>query len=361
MRRNGLNVYKHLPLFRLQNNMSIRNNSSHIPLVLEPIRITMPALSPTMEMGTVTQWLSKEGDPLLPGESLCLIETDKAVVDYEIQDEAILAQIIVPDNTEAVPVGTLLAYTVEDQEMWMTWQQHPELRPRMENDVDHLEMEGEGISKKSTIVSTARTPLIQFRRGKRSPMTAPAAPSATATLTPATSSAGFSDSKKINTGTGYTDVPLSNMRKVIAKRLTASKATVPHAYSSIACEIDTVLALRKRLNTKTGLKLTLNDFLLKAVSSALVAVPVANSTWNDATHSANKNTSVDVSVAVATDAGLITPIVTNVEKRGLVAVHDEFMSLVKKARTGALSRQNIKAGHSRFQIWAVLEFKNSRQ
>ncbi|KAF0696270.1 Aste57867_12968 [Aphanomyces stellatus] len=313
-------------------------------------QLLMPALSPTMESGTIAAWLKKEGELASAGDVICQVETDKAVVDYEMQDDAFLAKIIVPQGT-SVDVGTILAYTVEDQEAFDV----------LVSSGDIAKLTGQAAAPVAAAVAAPtpapaaaasvpvashhRTPRIKFL-GKRSLLpdhahAAPVAPAAAA-ATPAKPAAP-AVATPVSSG-DFTDLPLSNMRKIIAKRLTASKVTVPHAYASIDCEIDAIMALRKRLKNQHGVNVSLNDFLLKSVACALRDVPEANCGWDPKSNSVVPNASVDISVAVATDAGLITPIVPQVQGLGLTAINSTFKELVGRARANKLKPEEFQGG-----------------
>uniref|UniRef100_A0AAV1UR50 Dihydrolipoamide acetyltransferase component of pyruvate dehydrogenase complex n=1 Tax=Peronospora matthiolae TaxID=2874970 RepID=A0AAV1UR50_9STRA len=310
----------------------------------------MPSLSPTMETGSLSSWLKKEGDQVSAGDVLCQVETDKAVVDYEVQDDAVVAKIVCPEGTADLPIGALLAYTVEDMETYQSLVTSgalanlpTETSTRVDVPVDVPVAAAAPVASKEP--ESGRVPLIRFL-GKRSllpefshsvleekvaPVAAPM--QSVAEVQPATEDAAE-----------FEDLPLSNMRKIIAKRLTASKRDVPHSYMSIDCEIDHVLKLRKQLKSKHDVKVGMNDFILKAVALALRDVPEANCFFDDKTQSVQPNSSVDVSVAVATASGLITPIVPKVDSLGLSGVNRIFMELVSRARQNKLKPEEFQGG-----------------
>ncbi|RHY10912.1 hypothetical protein DYB34_001895 [Aphanomyces astaci] len=317
-------------------------------------RLVMPALSPTMESGTIAAWLKKEGEVASAGDVLCQVETDKAVVDYEMQDDAVLAKILVQPGT-AVDVGTLLAFTVDDEETYHALVSSGDLNKLT---TDAIVAPSAPTTEAAASVTSApaadhadthRVPRIHFL-GKRSLLPADhhavavkAAPAqAPAAAAPVAKSAPVAPA--VASDGDFTDLPLSNMRKIIAKRLTASKVTVPHAYASIDCEIDAIMTLRARLKKQHGVAVSLNDFLLKAVASALRDVPEANCGWDAATHSIVPNASVDISVAVATDSGLITPIVPKVQALGLTSINSTFKELVARARANKLKPEEFQGG-----------------
>ncbi|DAZ95023.1 TPA: hypothetical protein N0F65_003649 [Lagenidium giganteum] len=319
--------------------------------------LQMPALSPTMTVGTISSWLKKEGEEVKPGDILCQIETDKAVVDYEMQDEAVLAKIVLPTGSADVPVGATVAFTVEDMDTYEQLAASGALNALTASSgeaapADPVAPTAAAVAEPALAAPAAhgrRQPLIKFL-GKRSllpakqaaPAPAGAAPVAAAG-TPAPVAAAVAAPTAAVDGE-FTDITLNNMRKIIAKRLAASKVTVPHHYASIDCEIDNIMALRQKLKSQHGVKVSLNDFLLKAVALSLRDVPEANCFFDAATKSIQKNASIDISVAVATAAGLITPIVPKVDALGLSGVNDKFMELVGRARQNKLKPEEFQGG-----------------
>ncbi|KAF1321880.1 Pyruvate dehydrogenase complex dihydrolipoamide acetyltransferase, partial [Globisporangium splendens] len=325
--------------------------------------LTMPALSPTMTMGNISSWLKKEGEQLQAGDVLCQIETDKAVVDYEMQDEAVLARIVLPEGASDIPVGAVLAYTVEDMDTYESLSASGALNALKDAPAASASSSAATAKEAAPAAPAAaapapaahqgRQPLIKFL-GKRSLLSTadhanaavpakPATPVAAAVPAPVSTPAAPAAAPVTETG-DFTDIALSNMRKIIAKRLTASKVTVPHHYSSIDCEIDNIMKLRQKLKSAHSVKVSLNDFIIKAVALALRDVPEANCFFDVATKSVQPNKSVDISVAVATAAGLITPIVPKVDALGLSGVNTIFMELVSRARQNKLKPEEFQGG-----------------
>ncbi|TYZ60277.1 hypothetical protein PybrP1_008508 [[Pythium] brassicae (nom. inval.)] len=317
--------------------------------------LAMPALSPTMTAGSLARWLKTEGEQLRAGDVLCQIETDKAVVDYEMQDDAVLAVVALPEGAADIPVGAVLAYTVPDVEMYESLAASGALKALKDAPVSASAAPAVPAPEAAAAATAApvetpaahgaRQPLIKFL-GKRSLLAAaPAAATAPATASaPAAAAAAAPAAAAPASGDDFTDVALSNMRKIIAKRLTASKVTAPHQYASIECEIDSIMALRQTLKSAHSVKVSVNDFILKAVALALRDVPEANCHFDAATKSVQPNPSVDISVAVATAAGLITPIVPGVDALGLSGVNRVFMELVARARQNKLKPEEFQGG-----------------
>ncbi len=343
-----------------------------------PIEILMPALSPTMTEGTLAKWLKKEGDDVSSGDVIAEIETDKATMEVEAVDEGKLGKILISEGTENVPVNELIALLLDEGE-------------------DASELEGYS-------ASTAAAPAAEEKKEEAPAASAPAASPAPATnghTAPAAASSGervFASplAKRIASqegidigaisGTGphgrvikadvedalangvgsvggaqtaaisfgrnpveYTEIPNSGMRKTIAKRLQESKQTVPHFYLTIDCEMDALLAARKRINDaapkaddKPAYKVSVNDLVVKAVAMGLREVPAANASWTD--NAIQQYNNVDVSVAVAMEGGLITPIVQNADQKPLSVMSNELKDLIKRARSGKLQPSEYQGG-----------------
>lgn len=329
-----------------------------LPEGVEPL--AMPALSPTMTTGSISAWLKKEGEEIQAGEVLCQVETDKAVVDYEMTDDAVLAKIVRPVGSVDVPVGATLAFTVPDLDTYQSLLSSGALSSISADEDAAAAPAAEASTPEPVAAATAapapeadgsRVPLIKFL-GKRDLLPesywtgletkaasapAAAAPAAAAAPVAAAPAPTVADAE-------FEDIALSNMRKIIAKRLTASKVEVPHHYASIDCEIDNIMKLRKTLKNVHSVKVSLNDFILKAVALALRDVPEANCHFDVPSKTVKPNASIDISVAVATAAGLITPIVPKVDAKGLSGINGVFMELVGRARANKLKPEEFQGG-----------------
>uniref|UniRef100_A0AAY5F4F8 dihydrolipoyllysine-residue acetyltransferase n=1 Tax=Electrophorus electricus TaxID=8005 RepID=A0AAY5F4F8_ELEEL len=296
------------------------------------MKILLPALSPTMTMGTVQRWEKKVGEKLNEGDLLAEIETDKATIGFEVLEEGYLAKILISEGTRDVPLGTPLCIMVEKESDIQAFTDYVETGVATSPPPAPLygspASTGTGpdgrITKKD-IESFVPTKAV-------APPTAPAAPvpSPAPALAP------------VPTGT-FTDIPVSNIRRVIAQRLMQSKQTIPHYYLSVDINMDQVLDLRKELNVKAdNIKLSVNDFIIKASALACLKVPEANSSWMDTV--IRQNHVVDVSVAVSTPSGLITPIVFNAHIKGLAAISKDITALASKAREGKLQPHEFQGG-----------------
>ncbi|XP_032388700.1 dihydrolipoyllysine-residue acetyltransferase component of pyruvate dehydrogenase complex, mitochondrial isoform X2 [Etheostoma spectabile] len=272
------------------------------------MKITLPALSPTMTMGTVQRWEKKVGEKLSEGDLLAEIETDKATIGFEVQEEGYLAKIMVPEGTRDVPLGMPLCIIVEKESDIAAFKNYAEI----------------GVAEVST------PPLAP------APAAAPAAPAGT-----------------------FTDIPISNIRKVIAQRLMQSKQTIPHYYLSVDVNMDQVLELRKELNAEVkaqNIKLSVNDFIIKASALSCLKVPECNSSWMDTV--IRQNHVVDLSVAVSTANGLITPIVFNAHTKGLAAISSDVSALAAKAREGKLQPHEFQGGTFTISNLGMFGIKN---
>ncbi|XP_066276776.1 pyruvate dehydrogenase protein X component-like [Branchiostoma lanceolatum] len=358
-----------------------------------PIKLHMPALSPTMEEGTIISWLKNEGDPVAAGDALCEIETDKATLTMDADDDGVLAKIIIPGNTKNVRINELIALMVPEGEDHTQVEMptetgtpsatadtptdvpaavpvatsnasssefssvrhmaggkgHADLSPAVRYLVDSNSLDPAAIVPTGPHGRLLKGDVLKFLAGDPSartqdpaaatapspptPVAAPAPPPPPVTHPVVPPAAAEEDE--------YVDIPHTNMRRTIAKRLTQSKTTVPHAYSSIDCDMDSVLRLRKQLQG-SGVKVSVNDFIIKAVGKALKSVPEVNAQWTGEAVQLLSN--VDISVAVATDKGLITPIVTDVPSRGLQNISETVKELAGRARIGKLQPQEYQGG-----------------
>jgi len=348
------------------------------------IKVALPALSPTMEMGTIVSWEKKVGDQVSEGDLLCEIETDKATMGFETPEEGYLAKVMIEAGTKDIPIGRLLCIIVENPEdvgKFADFQDDgssnggsakteappkaaaaPPAPPAPVKDVG------------TPVVSKAAAPSVTKAVTGDRPFASPAAKrlasergidlfqiktgsgmdgmitsrdvesfKAPAAAAPA---AFAVDPSIFPTGdASFADAETSNIRKVIAKRLQESKHQIPHYYLTVECNMDSIMELRSEINStyeKEGIKLSVNDFIIKATALASKRVPACNSAWMDTFIREYHN--CDVSVAVDTGKGLITPIVTNVESKGLAEISETVKALAAKAKEGKLQPQEFQGG-----------------
>ena len=342
----------------------------------------MPALSPTMTEGKLARWLKKPGDAVQPGDVIAEIETDKATMEVEAVDEGTLGEIKVAEGTEGVPVNAVIATLVgagEETKKPAKATDVPKAAPSPPPSLPH---QGGGtkasdaapiapaLQQKATNGHAA--PLSSGKRVVATPLArrlakqagidlsairgsgphgrivradlegAPkgrAAPMGAAASAPMAGKGPDARHLADLLGMPYELKPNSNFRKTVARRLSEAKQTIPHFYLTLDCEIDALLELRKRLNAsgEAAGKVSVNDFVIRAVALALRKIPDANVSWGEDAIVAYKD--VDVSVAVATPNGLITPIVRQADTKSLRQIAAEMRDLAGRARDGKLKPQ----------------------
>jgi pyruvate dehydrogenase E2 component (dihydrolipoamide acetyltransferase) len=337
-----------------------------------PISILMPALSPTMTEGNLARWLKAEGDAVAPGDVIAEIETDKATMEVEAVDEGVLAKILVAEGAEEVAVNTPIAVLLEDGED--------------DSALDGFDAGGAYAKADAPAEAPAEAAPAATRAEAPAPTPAPASAPAAAgdrviasplakrlaaqqgidlaqvtgsgpngrivkadienfSGAPAVGTAAAPQTVSVEGDAPYEVLPLSNMRKVIAQRMTESKQQVPHFYLTVDCEIDRLLEARKNLNARAkdgAFKISVNDMIIKAAAAALMEVPRANAGWSDEGVRVYKR--ADISVAVAIDDGLITPIVRGAEGKGLKAISAEMADLAARARDNKLAPEEFQGG-----------------
>jgi pyruvate dehydrogenase E2 component (dihydrolipoamide acetyltransferase) len=371
-----------------------------------PTNILMPALSPTMEKGNLARWLKKEGDKIKSGDIIAEIETDKATMEYEAVDEGTLAKIVVPEGTQDVAVNAVIAVLAaegEDVKAAASAVQKPTPEetaplpapaappspkgggirapatpsnpsprsgeggaakaapggapsPRAEGanrifssplarrlakdaNVDLNRIEGSGPHGR---VIARDIDAAKSGKGMRAATAAPEAMPMAASPSDAQVRALYQDGS-------YDFVPHDSMRKIIAQRLTLSKQTIPHFYLTLDCDIGKLLAAREEINSaapvkdgKPAYKISVSDFVIKALALALQRVPDSNVTWTDAGMLHHKHS--DVGVAVAIPGGLMTPVVRQAEAKSLSTISNEMKDYAARARTRHLKPQEYQGG-----------------
>jgi pyruvate dehydrogenase E2 component (dihydrolipoamide acetyltransferase) len=357
-----------------------------------PITITMPALSPTMEEGTLASWQVKEGDTVASGDVLCEIETDKATMEVEAVDEGTIGKLLVDEGTEGVKVnapiailledgedaGALDGYTAEggavpsgggagesDQEPLAAEASAPAaetpktaassaggkggrifaspLARRMagQNDLDLSALSGTG--PKGRIVKRDIEKTLKDGTGKKGAAAPEAKADAPGKDDAKVAPQPMAASSYPPSTDDYEEIKLNSMRKTIARRLTESKQTVPHFYLTIDIELDRLLAMRKELNGRSdAYKISVNDFIVRASALALAKHPEINSQFTETAILQHRK--VDVSVAVAIDGGLVTPVVRDANHKGLAEISGVTKDLAGRAREGKLTPEEYQGG-----------------
>ena len=365
------------------------------------IKITMPALSPTMEEGTLSKWDIKEGDKVSPGDTVAEIETDKATMEVDAADEGTLVKIVVPAGTQGVKVNALIGILAEDGESaedaikaiedeekkqassssaaaQPTAPAAPAKAATAPKQATPTSSETPGTEKGNRIFASPLARRLAKHNGLQLSLISGTGPhgriikrdidsalangtgkaasnveqSVQSSVSLESSSSDELTMKLFNTDE-YEIVPHDGMRKTIAKRLVESKHTVPHFYVTIDCEIDALLKLRAELNAaapmvkndvgeKPAYKLSVNDMVIKATALALKAVPDANVSWLDSGMMRHKF--VDVGVAVSIPNGLITPIIKHAEEKSLSTISNAMKDLAKRARERKLKPEEYQGG-----------------
>jgi pyruvate dehydrogenase E2 component (dihydrolipoyllysine-residue acetyltransferase) len=361
-----------------------------------PIEIRMPALSPTMTEGNLARWLKKEGDEIHSGDVIAEIETDKATMEYEAADDGRLGRIIVPEGTQGIKVNAPIALLLEEGEDASALAgfaaappaPHPSPLPASGEREGPAPQAPEGEGQRPTLPGNGAARIFASPLARRmavhagldlaairgsgpqgrivkadieaalaAPSARPAAPAVTLPL-PAMPVFAKEHVLALAGNPPFVEKPHTAMRRVIARRLAESKQTVPHFYLSIDCAIDELLKIRRALNAKSeAYRISVNDFVIRAAALALRQVPAANASWSDEAILLWQR--VDISVAVALDDGLITPIVRSADQKGLAQIAVESKDLAERARAGKLKLEEFQGGTfsiSNLGMYGVREF-----
>ncbi|MCP3731821.1 pyruvate dehydrogenase complex dihydrolipoamide acetyltransferase [Sphingomonas sp. MG17] len=351
------------------------------------IEIKMPALSPTMEEGTLAKWLVKEGDSVKSGDLLAEIETDKATMEFEAVDEGVIAKIVIAEGTDGVKVGSVIAVMAGEGEDAGAAAAPKAEAPKAEAPKEEpktaapapaapapksngLAAASDGARDDGRVKASPLARRIAAEKGielsalsgsgpngrivkadvegaktgaapAAKPAAAAAAPAATPAPTPAQAPAAVWYDESIP----HEEEKLTNIRKTIARRLTEAKQTVPHIYLTVDIRLDALLKLRGELNKSLdgrGVKLSVNDMLIKALAVALAQAPKCNVTY--AGDRLIKYSRSDISVAVSTPTGLITPIIRDAANIGLASISTQMKALADKAKEGKLQPHEYQGG-----------------
>ena len=320
-----------------------------------------------MEMGTIVSWEKEEGDRLSEGDLLAEIETDKATMGFETPEEGYLARIVVKAGEKNVPLGKLLCIIVENEGDIAAFKDYV---PTPEDDQsigdkkpsqEQPPKTKQQTQQQKTTVTSVKPPLTPPASLGRRIFASPLAKSLAAakgidlSLLQGTGPNGriivtdLDNAQTTTTGltssSSYSDNDTSSIRRTIAKRLLESKQTIPHYYLTVEIEIDQLISLRSQMNSmlaKENVKLSLNDFVIKAASLACKAVPEANSSWQETF--IRQFNDVDISLAVSTDSGLITPIIFKANELGVKEISRQVKHLAQKARDGKLKPAEFSGG-----------------
>ncbi|NDA47906.1 MAG: pyruvate dehydrogenase complex dihydrolipoamide acetyltransferase, partial [Alphaproteobacteria bacterium] len=340
-----------------------------------PINILMPALSPTMEKGNLAKWLKKEGDQIKSGDVLAEIETDKATMEVEAVDEGILAKIVIAAGTADVPVNTVIGVIAAEGEDAKSISAAP-AQPAQASPAQAAPAMASAAPVQANIVSPAASaapaPHASSTKAFASPLArrlakdsgldlglisgtgphgriierdvkaalsggtararpaAPAAPSSSSSVALPIASMSDEAIRSLFEPGSYEEIPHETMRKTIARRLVEAKSTIPHFYLTVDCELDALLAAREAINLAAPkgadkqplYKVSVNDFIIKALAMALQRVPDANVTWTQVAMLKHRHS--DIGVAVSIPGGLITPVIRKAETKGLSTISTEM-------------------------------------
>jgi pyruvate dehydrogenase E2 component (dihydrolipoamide acetyltransferase) len=375
-----------------------------------PIELLMPALSPTMTEGNLAKWHKKEGDAVKAGDIIAEIETDKATMEFEAVDEGTIGKILVPEGTEGVKVNQPIALLLEEGEdksaiaksAAVTAAAKPAPAPAAAKPAPASEApktepppgpkapapaapatRGNGHAEASRVFASPLARRMAEKAGldlgrvtgsgphgrivkhdiDAALAKGPAAPRPPAARAPAGGALVAAPSYSrdyvvaLAGNAAFTEVPHTVMRRIVAKRMAEAKATIPHFYETVDCEIDALLRMRKEINEAAELKLSINDFVIKAAALALKKVPAANASWSD--DAILRWKTADIAVAVALDDGLITPIIKAAETKGLQQISAEMRDLGVRARAGKLKLTEFQGGTfsiSNLGMYGIKEF-----
>ncbi len=355
-----------------------------------PVNILMPALSPTMTEGTLSKWLKNEGDVIKAGEVIAEIETDKATMEVEAVDEGKLGKILISSGTAGVAVNTPIAVLLEDGEdasmikIGEAANVNPAAAPSApavaQAPVTSASHSSASSAKGDRVFASPLARRIADQKGidlkgvqgtgphgrivkadvenAKGGVAAPKAASSSAASSAPQMSGPDARQLADMLGMEYEAIPNNNIKKVTARRLTEAKQVIPHFYLSVDCVLDNLLKARSEINNAAdgAFKLSVNDFIIKANAMALKAYPAANTSWTDDAVIQYKH--ADISVAVATPNGLITPIIKAAETKSLREISDEMKDLAKRAKEGKLKPVEFQGGSFSISNLGMFGVKN---
>ena len=348
------------------------------------VNILMPALSPTMEEGTLSKWLVKEGDTVTSGDLIAEIETDKATMEVESIDDGTIGKILVHEGQESVKVNEPIAILLLDGENLSDIKSIKKVPPTESvQEIEKIESKEKlnfSSDKTSKINLDTHINIENLKKNETrifaSPLAKRIAKQKDVDLSLVNGSGpngrilkadieNFNNNKDllqneiISNNNNSELIKNSSMRKTIAERLVKSKNEAPHFYLSLDCNIDQLLKIRSMINLKSNdkYKISVNDMIIKAASSSLIKVPKANASWENENTRYFNNT--DISVAVAIDGGLITPIIKDVQSKGLLEISEDMKLLANKAKDGKLLPEEYVGGSfsiSNLGMYGIKEF-----
>ena len=342
------------------------------------IDILMPALSPTMETGTLAKWTVAVGDAVRSGDVIAEIETDKATMEVEAVDDGILASIMVAEGSEGVAVGTPIGRLAEDGESPDDVAAAPAPTAPVAPEPAAAPVEETTQPTSAPVPTPAAVSSAPANRIFASPLARRIAADRGVDLASLSGSGPHGrilrrDVEAAETAPAAVRLPVdqvvvqgastlepnSQMRRIIASRLQESKQTAPHFYLTVDCEIDALLAARRQMNEQApeSVKISVNDLVIRAAAMALIKVPKANASWEG--ENTRLFTHADIAMAVAVDGGLVTPVIWAAEKKGLAEIASISRDLATRARNGKLAPEEFTGGSftiSNLGMYGVREF-----
>ena len=340
------------------------------------IKILMPALSPTMTEGSLTKWLVKVGDKVKAGDILAEIETDKATMEIEAVDEGEITNLLVKEGSTEVPINSTLAILngdkndiIDNEESNIEKDKNIDLKIKNKEDnlIEHKDFNiKENIEEDKENQRSDKSITLENKKLISSPLVRNLANTKNIDLKNIKGSGPngriikrdlnqINNGSKIISNNNFTNP--SSIRKIIAEKTTLTKQTVPHFYLTIESNVDSLLEMRKEINKNLDSKISINDILVKALAQAQKNNPLSNVSWIDG--KIIKHDTVDVSIAVALDEGLITPILKNADKKGLKEISKEIKYLVNKSKNGNLLVEEYNGGTisiSNLGMFGISEF-----
>lgn len=327
-----------------------------------PFTVTMPKLSPTMETGVIAKWHKKVGDKVEAGDVIMEVSTDKATVEHTALDEGFLRKILVQDGGDASVNQPIAIFTETQDESIEGY--NPEGEQKVEEKVvlkDPVAVKEEPVSSDSRIIASPLAKKIASQKGidlQSIQGTGPRGRIVAKDLEK-TAQAPVKSSASMAPSGSFEEVPLTPIRKVIGQRLQEAKSTIPHFYVTQLVDAAQLVQLRDQL-LALDIKVSFNDCVIKAVALALREHPIINSGFNPAKQSVMLFKTIDISIAVSLESGLITPIVKNADHKTLTDISSEVRTLAQKAKDGKLAPHEFQGGSftiSNMGMFGVTEFK----
>ncbi len=338
-----------------------------------PIEILMPSAGAGTTEGALARWTRQPGERVARGDVLAEVETDKALMEVEAPQDGVLGRILVAEGTQGVAAGTVIGLLLAQGESLDAASATPAAAPTDARAAAPAAPASAAAAPKAAATATSAASGAPGRRVVASPLarriaaamgvelaavahgSGPRGRVLKADVVQAAASGGGAASRA--EAAAGEDIPHTNARRVIAQRLTAAKQSIPHFYLTVDFDVEALLALRRDLAEQAGVKPSVNDFVVRAVALALAKHPNVNASWGE--EAVRRHASVDVSVAVATDGGLVTPVVRGADRKSVATISAEVADLARRAREGRLKVNEIQGGGitvSNLGMYGIREF-----